>query len=328
MIARPRSRLQGKTAADIFDAIQHAPPDASSPAWRYVSPLAQDLLLRILKKDPRERASAADILSHAWMRLHCARGASPRVSVCHTSRRSSEEPIQTLDGPVGSWDTSGRGLGPADSEAATASGPGASGGTEATPSSPPSTLESVASSRILQAPDDPLLRTRLHGFIDCFKRLELFFVRLLEAPDAAVAGVEWASFRVGLRELDAYLAAHGTKGGPYVLGREPSLAEAVTAPALFRMTCCLSALRGLQLQAECEALGLPRLLSWLTEVLDRPALCCDVVALPPQDYVQMARKLHVRYEGPPLPPSPPPNSEGGPELAAACVAAAHPVKLA
>ena len=36
-------------------------------------------------------------------------------------------------------------------------------------------------------------------------------------------------------------------------------------------------------------------------MLERPADCCDVAALPPNVYVALARKLHVRFEGPPSP---------------------------
>ena len=43
------------------------------------------------------------------------------------------------------------------------------------------------------------------------------------------------AIRAGLRDIDAYLVAHGSDEGPLFLGNEPSLAEAATAPMLFRM---------------------------------------------------------------------------------------------
>ena len=61
------------------------------------------------------------------------------------------------------------------------------------------------------------------------------------------------------------------------------------------------AVRDLQLVKECEELGLKRLVAWLTEILARPADVCDVAALPPHVYVKLARKMHVKYEGPPSP---------------------------
>ena len=60
-------------------------------------------------------------------------------------------------------------------------------------------------------------------------------------------------------------------------------------------------MRGLQLVKACEELGLKRLIAWLTEVLSRPTDVCDVAALPAHIYVHMARKMHVKYEGPPSP---------------------------
>ena len=71
------------------------------------------------------------------------------------------------------------------------------------------------------------------------------------------------------------------------------------------------AVRDLQLVKACEELGLKRLVAWLTEVLLRPADVCDVAALPAHVYVQMARKMHVKYEGP---PSPSPGPSGRPSL--------------
>ena len=60
-------------------------------------------------------------------------------------------------------------------------------------------------------------------------------------------------------------------------------------------------MRDLELVRACEELGLKRLVAWLTEVLARPADVCDVAALPAHVYVQLARKMHVKYEGPPSP---------------------------
>jgi len=53
--------------------------------------------------------------------------------------------------------------------------------------------------------------------------------------------------------------------------------------------------------ATCEELQLTRLLAWATEVLERPADCSNVTVLLPEEYVHLARKLHVKYVGPPSP---------------------------
>ena len=70
-------------------------------------------------------------------------------------------------------------------------------------------------------------------------KVEAPYQRLLGAPSPDAAGVEWAAFRRGLRYLDTFLATNGSVEGPYFLGREPSLAEAATAPSIFRMVATL-----------------------------------------------------------------------------------------
>ena len=162
--------------------------------------------------------------------------------------------------------------------------------------------ESVASARVFFSPENLRLKLKIHGFIDAFKRgPEVHYTHLLSAADADAAGREWDAFCVGLRELNDYLERQGSADGPFFLGGEPSLAEAATAPALFRMVSTLPVLRDLELVTACEEMDLTRLVAWLREILDRPQDVCDVAALPAHVYVALARKLHVRYEGPPTP---------------------------
>ena len=99
--------------------------------------------------------------------------------------------------------------------------------------------------------------------------------------------------------MEAYLAMHASKEGPFFEGREPSFAEAALAPGLFRMVASLEGIRHIRLLPSCMEMGLSRLVTWLSEVLARPEEVCDVAPLPAHVYVTMARKLHVRYEGPP-----------------------------
>ena len=66
-------------------------------------------------------------------------------------------------------------------------------------------------------------------------RAEEPYTRLLRAGDADEASSEWDAFCAGMRLLNAYLEENASRGGPLFLGHEPSLAEAATAPALFRM---------------------------------------------------------------------------------------------
>ena len=128
--------------------------------------------------------------------------------------------------------------------------------------------------------------------------LTVFREQVLQASDPGAAALYWRSVCRRLKDLDSYLAIYAPHDGPFFLGREPSIAEAATAPALFRMAANLSAVRHVELLPECEARGLPRLAAWIAEVLARPSEVCDVAYLPPHVYVDMARKLHVRYEGP------------------------------
>ena len=71
-------------------------------------------------------------------------------------------------------------------------------------------------------------------------QVERPYQRLLQAASADAAGEEWTAFCLGLQNLDVFLARHGSLEGPYFLGREPSLAEAATAPSLFRMVATVS----------------------------------------------------------------------------------------
>ena len=61
----------------------------------------------------------------------------------------------------------------------------------------------------------------------------------------------------------------------------------------------LPTVRDLQLVSASDDMGLTRLVAWLTEVLSKPTDVCDVAALPAHVYLQLARKMHVKYEGPP-----------------------------
>ena len=133
--------------------------------------------------------------------------------------------------------------------------------------------------------------------------METAYTRLLQATSAVVAGIEWGAVCAGLQRLDSYLVKHASREGPWFLGDEPSLAEAATAPGLFRIAATLPALRNLELMGACVELGLTRLSKWLAEVLARPDEVCDVQIRSAEEYVTLARKLHVRYEGPPTPRS-------------------------
>ncbi|XP_051210560.1 calcium-dependent protein kinase 1 [Lolium perenne] len=52
----------------IFDAVLKGHIDFSSEPWPSISNGAKDLVKRMLKQDPRERLTAAEILNHPWIR--------------------------------------------------------------------------------------------------------------------------------------------------------------------------------------------------------------------------------------------------------------------
>ena len=68
--------------------------------------------------------------------------------------------------------------------------------------------------------------------------VEAPYTLLLRARNAVEAGQEWDSVCEGLTRLEDHLRLTAS-GGPFFLGKEPSLAEAATAPALFRMIATL-----------------------------------------------------------------------------------------
>lgn len=57
-----------RTESGIFRAVLKAEPSFDEPPWPSLSPEAKDFVKRLLNKDPRRRMSAAQALSHPWIR--------------------------------------------------------------------------------------------------------------------------------------------------------------------------------------------------------------------------------------------------------------------
>ena len=308
----------GETTADVFHAIRYSGVDYATSAWRGVSSAARDLLRRILEKDPAKRITAEGILTSPWMTRFAAGSSSGRL-VCPEDSALSHQAVAPSCSPCAADAV------PAPDSVVSAqrrlpssgldldSGPSARSGLGAeslgAAGLPPSAagrqcgnrvFEPVPSARIFFLPACEDTRPRLQGFIDAFKSaLEAPYQRLLQASNADAVSKQWGALCLGLREMDAYITTHASKEGPFFLGREPSLVEATTAPALFRMVAALKGVRQIELLPTCDEMGLVRLAAWLREVLLRPTEVCDVAALPDHVYVSLARKLHVTYEGPP-----------------------------
>ncbi|KAJ0971077.1 hypothetical protein J5N97_019036 [Dioscorea zingiberensis] len=59
-----------QTESEIFRAVLRAHPNFDGPPWPSLSPEAKDFVKRLLNKDYRKRMSAAQALSHPWLRDH------------------------------------------------------------------------------------------------------------------------------------------------------------------------------------------------------------------------------------------------------------------
>jgi calcium-dependent protein kinase len=58
----------GDSEQQIFESVIKAPLDFESDPWPKVSEPAKDVVRRMLVRDPRKRATAADVLAHEWVR--------------------------------------------------------------------------------------------------------------------------------------------------------------------------------------------------------------------------------------------------------------------
>ncbi|KAL3694786.1 hypothetical protein R1sor_008437 [Riccia sorocarpa] len=56
-----------ETEQGIFDAVLQGHIDFSSDPWPKISPKAKDLVKRMLNQNPKERLTAAEVLSHPWV---------------------------------------------------------------------------------------------------------------------------------------------------------------------------------------------------------------------------------------------------------------------
>eukprot|EP00249_Psilotum_nudum_P029711 c40945_g1_i1 orf=3-272(-) len=60
--------ITSQTEQGIFDAVLQGRIDFASDPWPYISSGAKDLVKKMLRKDPKERLSAQDVLNHPWIR--------------------------------------------------------------------------------------------------------------------------------------------------------------------------------------------------------------------------------------------------------------------
>ena len=330
----PSPHQQGETAADVFESLRKpGGVQFTGLRWTLVSKSAKDLIVRLLEKDPSARMHAQDALKHPWMAKFAAVPTALTRSVSLASGTSGHAALPpflpTLLPPlekekaeggqdrVGSFD-SANGCEGAMASAAVRQALGGSlkgggsvrgstgslggGSQRGITGGSGRGIGRTASVRVFLSPENARVRVQLHGFIDAFKhRVEEPYTELMKATGPEAAAASWEAVCAGLATLDQYLNLLASPEGPFFLGDEPSLAEAATAPALFRMMATLPAVRDLDLVAACDELKLDRVSAWITEVLARPEDCCDVAVLPPAEYVHLVRRLHVKFVGPPTP---------------------------
>ncbi|GAA0162773.1 non-receptor serine/threonine protein kinase [Lithospermum erythrorhizon] len=58
----------GEKEQEIFDSIKRGHLDFSSDPWPSISNSAKDLVKKMLREDPKERLSTAEVLTHPWIR--------------------------------------------------------------------------------------------------------------------------------------------------------------------------------------------------------------------------------------------------------------------
>ncbi|KAL5716244.1 non-specific serine/threonine protein kinase [Ranunculus cassubicifolius] len=62
--------FDGDTLEEKFHQIEHAALNFDVGAWKSVSPLARDLIKKMLVRDPSSRLTADEVLQHPWFSLH------------------------------------------------------------------------------------------------------------------------------------------------------------------------------------------------------------------------------------------------------------------
>lgn len=271
MLSDGEHPFPGATAHEVF-ALVRGPCEVGfvGTKWWTVSPDAKDLVAHMLKKSASRRIPLTEVLNHPWLRRHKSQ------SIVHLPMRSPSFMFQHFS----------------------RSNPARNISVE------PSAGSRHGGNAVLNV--WPPKESNVLDFVVTFRdRVEGPYIHLLQASNAAEAAVAWATMKKGFRELDDRLAHQASllgcrMVGGYFLGKVPSVAEAATASTLWRMNATLPAVREMQpLDALCQTLGLVNLTRWVKHTLANPTQCCNVAVLPDTVYVRMARRLFVKYVGPP-----------------------------
>ena len=285
--------FDGQTNQEVFLKLRNKPhADFSKPVWSSISDEGKDLISMLLNANPEARICGEEVLHHPWMKNNQElKDNAPPTQI--QRRRSSIAKQYFATGATAT-------------EVSSFSSSTSSGSSDAKSTGSKASCKVTSpttSARVFFSPVNLNLRTTIHTFINMFKKhIEEPYIKLLQADSADDAAVEWDVLCSGMALVNNYLEENASRDGFFFLGREPSLAEAATAPQLYRMCATLPAIRDIELLKACRDLELSRLYIWLKEVLNRPSDCCDVLALPEHVYIHLARRMYVKYEGPPTPP--------------------------
>jgi len=76
-----RPPFYGKNDAEILEAVKRGKYTFSSPIWNCVSPLAKDLITRLLQYDPSDRLTAREAMDHEWFQTSSRQASSSRAPV-------------------------------------------------------------------------------------------------------------------------------------------------------------------------------------------------------------------------------------------------------
>lgn len=118
-------------------------------------------------------------------------------------------------------------------------------------------------------PGSPELRAKVRLLSDTFDKSLMAIMGAVLQASGEVLGRVIEQLQLQLRVLDSFLELHRTGGGPFLLGRNFSLAEVHAAPFLQRILVTFMHFKQVDLLGMCNELDLKLLRAWIDAVLKR-----------------------------------------------------------
>lgn len=144
-------------------------------------------------------------------------------------------------------------------------------------------------------PANPRLETRMRLFMQCYAEgMQAGQTGLMMCSDEASAAAAYDKLCAGMVAANACLLKHGSSAeGSFLLGKDFSLAECLSAPFVIRARTALKVHRGVDIQADAQAMRLERLAQWLDAVAARPSVASTT---PSPDYLsEVPSYLRARW---------------------------------